>query len=124
MALSNGADSTLLFQSDLVKVDHSAIAELGYILMMALTSKKLTREEFASLLKVANTSAVLEPPAAIPAAHSARLIGLGYMAHLDGRLRMTTTGRYGIAAAENQNRPVPEAVNIIHKKGSLDRGVE
>jgi hypothetical protein len=122
MALSNGADSTLFFQSDLVKVDHSAIAELGYILMMALTSKKLTREEFASLL--ANTSAVLEPPAAIPAAHSARLIGLGYMAHLDGRLRMTTAGRYRIAAAESQNRPVPEAVNIIHQKGSLDRGVE
>jgi hypothetical protein len=91
--------------------------------MMAAGSKKLTHEEFAYLLKVANTSAVLEPPAAIPGAHSARLIGLGYMAHLDGRLRMTTTGRYRIAAAENQNRPVPKAVNI-RQKGSLNRGVE
>lgn len=78
--------------------------------MMALTSKKLTREEFASLLKVADTSAVLDPPAVIPAEHSARLIGLGYMADLAGRLRMTTVGRQRIAAEENQNRPVPKAV--------------
>jgi hypothetical protein len=56
-------------------------------------SKMLTREEFASLVTVANTCAVREPPAVIPAGHSARLIGLGYMAHLEGRLRMTTTGR-------------------------------
>jgi hypothetical protein len=56
-------------------------------------SKMLTREEFASLLTVGNTCAVLEPPAVIPADHSARLIALGYMADLEGRLRMTTTGR-------------------------------
>jgi hypothetical protein len=60
---------------------------------MPSKSKKLTREEFASLLTVGNTSAVLEPPAVIPANHSARLIALGYMADLEGRLRMTTTGR-------------------------------
>ncbi len=71
----------------------------------------LTSEEFVSLLKVANTSAVLEPPAVIPAEHSARLIELGYMADLDGRLRMTSVGRQIIAAEENQNRPVPKAVN-------------
>jgi hypothetical protein len=81
------------------------------ILMMAATSKKLTREELASLLKVGNTSAVLEPPAAIPAEHSARLIELGYIAHLEGRLRMTAAGRYRIAAAENQNRSAPKAIN-------------
>jgi hypothetical protein len=90
----------------LVKIDHSAITELSHILMMDSESKKLTREEFASLLKVAHTSAVLEPPAVIPAEHSARLIGLGYMADLDGRLRMTIGGRVRIAAAENQNRPL------------------
>jgi hypothetical protein len=67
--------------------------------MMVPKSKKLTREEFASLLTVGNTSAVLEPPAVIPAAHSARLIALGYMADLSGRLRMTTPGRARIAAA-------------------------
>ena len=72
--------------------------------MMAPRSKKLTREEFASLLKVANTSAVLDPPAVIPAEHSARLIELGYMADLAGRLRMTTAGRYRITAAENQKQ--------------------
>jgi hypothetical protein len=91
--------------------------------MMAPSSKMLNPEEFASLLKVANTSAVLEPPAAIPAAHSARLIDLGYMADLAGRLRMTTVGRQRIAAEENQNRPVPKEVNI-HQEGSLNRRVE
>jgi hypothetical protein len=65
---------------------------------MALKSKILTVEEYASLLTVGNTSPVLDPPAAIPAAHSARLIALGYMADLEGRLRMTTPGRQRIAA--------------------------
>ena len=72
-------------------------------------SEKLTREEFASLLKVANTSAVLQPPAVIPAEHSALLIGLGYMVDLAGRLRMTTVGRHRIAAEENQNRPLSKS---------------
>jgi len=66
--------------------------------MMASESKKLTREEFASLLTVGNTCAVVEPPAVIPAEHSTRLIALGYMAELSGRLRMTTSGRLRIAA--------------------------
>ena len=70
-------------------------------MMMATTSKKLTREEFAALLKVGNTSAVLEPPAAISAVHGARLIELGYMVYLEGRLRLTTAGRYRIAVTEN-----------------------
>ena len=65
---------------------------------MVPKSKKLTREEFASLLTVGNTCAVLKPPAVIPAEHSARLIALGYMADLAGRLRMTTPGRARIAA--------------------------
>jgi hypothetical protein len=60
---------------------------------MVPESKRLTREEFASLLKVGETSAVLEPPATIPVEHSARLIALGYMADVAGRLRMTTPGR-------------------------------
>ena len=94
--------------ADLVKIDHSAITELNHILKMT-ESKKLTHEEFASLLKVANASAVFEPPAVIPAEHSSRLIGLGYMVDLDGRLRMTTVGRHRIAAEENQNRSVPKA---------------
>jgi hypothetical protein len=74
--------------------------------MMAPESKKLTRDEFASLLTVGKTCAVLEPPAVIPAEHSARLIGLGYMVDLSGRLRLTTPGRQRIAAAENQTRPL------------------
>jgi hypothetical protein len=71
--------------------------------MMASKSEKLTLEEFASLLTVGNTS-VNQPPAAIPVEHSARLIGLGYMADLAGRLRMTTPGRRRIAAGL-ENRP-------------------
>jgi hypothetical protein len=54
-----------------------------------LTHEKLTPKEFASLLSVGNTSVRSSAPA-IPAEHSARLIALGYIVHLEGRLRMTT----------------------------------
>jgi hypothetical protein len=64
---------------------------------MAPKPETLTREEFASLLTVGNTCAVSDPPAAIPTEHSDRLIALGYMADLSGRLRMTTPGRQRIA---------------------------
>lgn len=57
--------------------------------------ENLTREEFASLLTVGN-AAVSGPAPAITAAHSARLIALGYIVDLEGRLRMTTPGRYRI----------------------------
>jgi hypothetical protein len=65
---------------------------------MVAESKTLTREEFASLLKVGNTSAVNDPPANIPFEHEVRLIMRGYMADLSGRLRMTTPVRSRIAA--------------------------
>jgi hypothetical protein len=61
-----------------------------------MSPKKLTREEFASLLKVGNCS-VIDPPATIPVEHRAKLIALGYVMHLVGRLRMTTPGRRRIA---------------------------
>jgi hypothetical protein len=64
---------------------------------MALEAKELTFREFASLLAVGN-AVVRGPAPAIPAEHSARLIALGYMADLEGRLRMTTPGRVRIAA--------------------------
>jgi len=77
--------------------------ELGYVRITA--PKKLTREEFASLLKVGNCS-VLDPPATIPVKHSAKLIALGYMVDLKGRLRMTTPGRQRIAVGPKQaDRP-------------------
>jgi hypothetical protein len=53
----------------------------------------------------ATTSAVVDPPAAIPAEHSAKLIALGYMADLSGRLRMTTPGRQRMAAGF-EDRPL------------------
>jgi hypothetical protein len=74
--------------------------------MASKLSKHVSKAEFASLLTVGNTCAVLEPPAVIPVKHSARLIALGYMAELSGRLRMTTPGRARIAAGF-ENRPLP-----------------
>jgi hypothetical protein len=67
---------------------------------MASKSKMLTFEEFGSLLTVGSTSAVTSPPAVIPAEHSVRLIGLGYMVDIAGRLRMTTPGRMRINAGQ------------------------
>ncbi|RTE92831.1 hypothetical protein D6B98_15255 [Bradyrhizobium sp. LVM 105] len=66
---------------------------------MASKVKPLSPEEFASLLTVANTS-VLGPPAMIPSVHSKRLIKMGYMVDLFGRLRMTTPGRARIHAEQ------------------------
>ena len=66
---------------------------------MTLEATKLTHDEFASLLTVGNAH-VRSPAPAIPAEHSARLIALGYMVHLEGRLRMTTPGRVRIYAGQ------------------------
>jgi hypothetical protein len=70
---------------------------------MDLEAQMLTREEFASLLLVGNAPATIRPPAVIPAAHSARLIVLGYMVDIEGRLRMTTPGRIRIYAGQLAN---------------------
>jgi hypothetical protein len=70
---------------------------------MAPEAQMLTSDEFASLLTVGNTSAVTSPPAVIPAEHSARLIALGYMVDIEGRLRMTTHGRIRIYAGQFAN---------------------
>jgi hypothetical protein len=59
--------------------------------------KELTSEEFASLLAVGNAR-VNGPAPVIGTEHSARLIALGYMADIQGRLRMTTPGRVRIKA--------------------------
>ena len=66
---------------------------------MTLEAAKLTNEEFASLLAVGNAH-VRSPAPAIPVEHSARLIALGYMVDLAGRLRMTTPGRVRIYAGQ------------------------
>jgi hypothetical protein len=78
-------------------MDHAGLLKAVMLSFMTLeatklTHEKLTREEFASLLTVGNTSVRSSAPA-IPAERSARLIALGYMVHLEGRLRMTTIGR-------------------------------
>jgi hypothetical protein len=75
---------------------------------MAAQSKMLTAEEFASLLTVGNTR-VNDPAPAILAEHSARLIALGYMADLGGRLRMTTPGRLRMAAGISSEVASPGA---------------
>jgi hypothetical protein len=66
-----------------------------------MAPKKLAHKEFASLLKVGNCS-VIDSPVAIPVEHTARLIVLGYMVDLMGRLRMTTPGRQRIAVGLKQ----------------------
>jgi hypothetical protein len=65
-------------------------------------TQMLSPEEFASLLLVGNTP-VNGPAPAIPAAHSARLIELGYMADIAGRLQMTTPGQIRMYAGQLAN---------------------
>lgn len=62
----------------------------------------LTQEEFASLLTVGETP-INSPAPVVPPEHSARLITLGYMADIAGRLRMTTPGRIRMAAGLRTN---------------------
>ena len=57
----------------------------------------LTHKEFAWLLLIGAPS-TYGSTALIPPEHSARLIALGYMADIQGRLRMTTAGRIRLAA--------------------------
>ena len=70
--------------------------------VITLEATKLTPEEFASLLTVGNATVRSSAPV-IPAEHSARLIALGYMVHLEGRLRMTTPGRVRLYAGQLAN---------------------
>ena len=74
---------------------------------MASAPKMLTHEEFASLLAVGSCS-MFDPPAIIPAEHSARLIGLGYMVDIAGRLRLTTPGRHRMAT-RFEGRPMADS---------------
>jgi hypothetical protein len=69
---------------------------------MATKAATLTHEEFASLIAVGNTPVHGSSPT-IPDAHSARLIALGYMVDIAGRLRMTTPGRFRIYAGQLVN---------------------
>ena len=64
---------------------------------MAGEANMLTPEEFASLLLIGAPS-TYGPPAVLAPEHSARLIALGYIADIQGRLRMTTPGRIRLAA--------------------------
>jgi hypothetical protein len=73
---------------------------------MGSESKPITREVFASLLAVGRCS-MLQPPAVIPGKHRARLVWLGYVADIGGRLRMTTSGRRRIATEFFKNMSAP-----------------
>lgn len=71
----------------------------------------LTRDQFISLLMVADAGPNSHAPI-IPIDHETPLVGLGYVANLQGKLRMTTPGRERIASieaappqCENQNLP-------------------
>jgi hypothetical protein len=77
--------------------------------------KTLTLEEFVSLLVVGDGCAITDLPSVIPAEHSARLIALGFIADLFGRLRMTTPGRLRIAAGF-ENTPLLDTLRVQMKK--------
>ena len=64
--------------------------------IMTVEAQMLTNEEFTSLLAVGD--ARVNAALAISAAHSARLIALGYIEDLAGRPGMTTPGRIRIYA--------------------------
>ena len=66
---------------------------------MASQTKMLSPDEFASLLTVGNARVNSVAPT-IPAEHSARLIALGYVVDLEGKLRMTTPGRIRMYAGQ------------------------
>jgi hypothetical protein len=69
---------------------------------MASEATTITSEEFDSLLTVGNAPIHGSPPV-IPNTHSERLIAVGYMVHLEGRLRMTGPGRYRMYARQLAN---------------------
>lgn len=68
------------------------------------SSKRLRKSELSSLRKVGHLPVVNTPPPEIPAEHRARLIALGYIVDLLGRLRMTSPGRALLAAEEQRAR--------------------
>ena len=81
------------------KIDHTPITEKGHTRTMDSEFQTLTRD--ASLFSVGHTCA-----ASIPFEHELRLTMLGYIADLDSRLRVTTSGNARIAAAGFENRPL------------------
>jgi hypothetical protein len=80
-------------------IDRSGCPKQVMHRVMVLDAQMLTTEELASLLAVGNARVNGSAPA-IPASHSVRLIALGYMVDLAGRLRMTTPGRIRIYAGQ------------------------
>jgi hypothetical protein len=86
---------------------------------MGLSSELLSHEEFASLLIVGKTSAAVDRPAVISPDHCAKLIALGYMVDLEGRLRMTTPGRQRIRAGF-EDRPVPDGREAVLPAASIE----
>jgi hypothetical protein len=68
------------------------------VLTLLAVGRELTLNEFASLLAV--SVGPNDPAPAIPAEHSARLTALGYVADLEGKLRMTSPGRVRIAVGQ------------------------
>jgi hypothetical protein len=69
------------------------------VLTLLAVGRELTLNEFVSLLAVSNVGPN-DPAPAIPAEHSARLTALGYVADLEGKLRMTSPGRNRIAVSQ------------------------
>ena len=98
--MANLREVALIFQTEQNRP--FAIAETGHVPFMVSGAKMLSPDEFTSLLAVGNARENFAAPM-VPAEHSARLIALGYMVDLAGRLRMTTPGRIRIYAGQLAN---------------------
>jgi hypothetical protein len=98
-AMSGPGPEAALF-ADLSKIEQANFAKpviKFLILSRGWRAKMLTHEEFASLLSI-GTPSTYRCPAVIPPEHRARLIELGYVVDIQGKLRMTTPGRNCLAA--------------------------
>jgi hypothetical protein len=83
-------------QRNAVKIDQTQKRQGVHDVIMAKPSMQLSEREFASLSLIGSIGP-RDRAGVIPAEHASRLIGLGYVADLQGRLRMTTPGRVLIA---------------------------
>ena len=82
----------------------------------------LTHEEFSSLLLI-STPATYGPPTEIPPEHSARLIAVGYMADIQGRLRMTTPGRIRLAAGTPKLQMIDQWTEELRCRSCANTGI-
>lgn len=71
--------------------------------MTTKSPTRLRKEEFISLLAIGNLSPINAGPLEIPAEHQTRLIELGFIVDLLGRLRVTSLGSALLSTREQRS---------------------